>query len=108
MIKKSKRVIKGFYIQFLNYFIIIHSKALSLLKKKKMMENVLDKTDGQLANLEKMVIDIEFAQIQQKVLDGLQSGNLALKQLHSLMSIDKIESILDETREGIDKQKVKL
>jgi charged multivesicular body protein 6 len=38
------------------------------------------------------------------VLDGLKSGSEALKRCHAMMSIDEIEKIMDETREGIDKQ----
>lgn len=39
-----------------------------------------------------------------QVLDGLKSGNEALKKVHDMMSIDDIEKILEETREGVDKQ----
>jgi charged multivesicular body protein 6 len=70
------------------------------------MESILDKTDNQLMTLEKLVMDIEFSQVEKTVLEGLQTGNQALKQLHDILSIDKIESILDETKEGIEKQKV--
>ncbi|KAI1301732.1 Charged multivesicular body protein 6 [Halotydeus destructor] len=80
-------------------------KALSILKKKKRMETTLDRAAGQLENLEKMTQDIEFAQIEVEVVKGLQTGNEALKQLHALMSIDSIEAILDETREGVEKQR---
>ncbi|CAG2101491.1 unnamed protein product [Medioppia subpectinata] len=80
-------------------------KALLLLKKKKLMESILEKTDNQLMNLEKLVIDIEFSRIEATVLEGLQTGNDALKQLHQILSIDKIEEILEDTREGIEKQK---
>lgn len=65
---------------------------------------MLSRTDGQLENLERMVHDLEFAQIEMKVVDGLKVGNNALKQLHTLLSIDEIEKVMDETREGIEKQ----
>lgn len=52
-----------------------------------------------------MVHDLEFAQVELKVVDGLKVGNAALKKLHDLLSIDEIEKIMDETREGIEKQK---
>ncbi|XP_029055871.1 charged multivesicular body protein 6 [Osmia bicornis bicornis] len=80
-------------------------RALLLLRKKKFQEQVLSKTDGQLENLERMVHDIEFAQVEVKVIDGLKVGNAALKKLHDLLSIDEIEKVMDETREGIEKQK---
>lgn len=81
------------------------SRALLLLRKKRFQEQVLSRTDGHLENLERMTHDLEFAQIEMKVVDGLKVGNNALKQLHALLSIDEIEKVMDETREGIDKQK---
>jgi len=83
----------------------ICSRALLLLRKKKYQEQVLLRADGQLENLERMIHDLEFAQIETKVIDGLKVGNKALKQLHTLLSIDDIEKVMDETREGIEKQK---
>ncbi|XP_031843288.1 vacuolar protein sorting 20 [Nomia melanderi] len=80
-------------------------RALLLLRKKKFQEQLLSKTDGQLENLERMVHDIEFAQVEMKVVDGLKVGNVALKKLHDLLSIDEIDKIMDETKEGIEKQK---
>jgi len=80
-------------------------RALLLLRKKKFQEQVLLKTDGQLENLERMVHDLEFAQVEARVIDGLKIGNTALKKLHDIMSIDEIERVMDDTREGIEKQR---
>ncbi|KAK1135886.1 hypothetical protein K0M31_000458 [Melipona bicolor] len=80
-------------------------RALLLLRKKKFQEQILSKTDGQLENLERMVHDLEFAQVELKVVDGLKVGNVALKKLNDLLSIDEIEKVMDETREGIEKQR---
>ncbi|XP_060817984.1 charged multivesicular body protein 6 [Bombus pascuorum] len=80
-------------------------RALLLLRKKKFQEQILSKTDGQLENLEHMVHDLEFAQIELKVVNGLKVGNTALKKLHDLLSIDEIEKVMDETKEGIEKQR---
>lgn len=80
-------------------------RALLLLRKKRFQEQVLSKTDGQLENLERMVHDIEFAQVEIQVIDGLKVGNTALKKLNDLLSIDEIEKVMDETREGIEKQR---
>ncbi|XP_011875413.1 PREDICTED: charged multivesicular body protein 6 [Vollenhovia emeryi] len=80
-------------------------RALLLLRKKKYQEQVLSRADGQVENLERMVHDLEFAQVEMKVFDGLKVGNTALKQLHALLSIDEIEKVMDETKEGIEKQR---
>ena len=81
-------------------------RALLLLRKKKRMEQKLTTLDSQLANLEQMVADIEFAQIEIQVVDGLKVGNEALKELNQLLSIESIETILEETHEAAAKQKV--
>lgn len=76
-----------------------------LLRKKKYQEKLLVTTDQQLENLEKMTSDLEFAQIEQKVLDGLKVGNAALKHIHEILTVEEIERVLDETQEGVEKQR---
>ncbi|CAH2234980.1 charged multivesicular body protein 6-A [Pararge aegeria] len=80
-------------------------KAKLLLKKKKYQENLLQNTDIQLEKLEQLTHDLEFTQIEVQVLDGLKIGNVALKKVHDILNIDEIEKILDETKEGIEKQR---
>ncbi|XP_063042512.1 charged multivesicular body protein 6-like [Engraulis encrasicolus] len=80
-------------------------RALLLLKKKRYQDQLLDKTENQIANLERMVQDIEFTQIEMKVLEGLKTGNECLKKMHEVMSIEEVERILEETQEGIEYQK---
>lgn len=79
-------------------------RALLLLRKKKFQEKILSKTDSQLDNLESLVHDLEFAQVEIKVIDGLKVGNTALKKLHDVLSIEDIEKVMDETQEGVEKQ----
>ncbi|UXI15926.1 H/ACA ribonucleoprotein complex non-core subunit NAF1 [Sarcoptes scabiei] len=80
-------------------------KALLLLKKKKFTEKMLEKTDRELMTIENLIMDIEYKNVEQNVLKGIEVGNEALKQLNSLFNIDKIEALLEETEEGIQKQK---
>lgn len=80
------------------------SRAKLLLRKKRYQEQLLLKTDGQLENLEKMTHDLEFAQIELQVVEGLKNGNEALKKVHAALDIAEIEKIMDETREGAEKQ----
>ncbi|KAI3359762.1 hypothetical protein L3Q82_014133 [Scortum barcoo] len=80
-------------------------KALLLLKKKRYQDQLLDKTENQISNLERMVQDIEFMQIEMKVIEGLKVGNDCLKSMHEIMSIEDVERILDETQESIEYQK---
>ena len=72
------------------------------------MEGVLENVEGKISNLEQMTIEIENKQIEVQVFEGLKIGNQALEKLNSILSIEQIEEILEETKEGIEKQKVKL
>lgn len=82
----------------------IFRRALLLLRKKKFQETLLANTDKQLENLEKLAADIEFTQVEAQVFDGLKTGNAALKKMHDILDIQEIEKIIEETREGIEKQ----
>ena len=59
-------------------------RAKLLLKKKRYLESLLDKTDNQLDNLQQMVENIEFTQIEIKVVEGLKQGNECLDNLHKV------------------------
>ena len=80
-------------------------RAKLLLRKKKFQEGLLEKTDGQLDNLERLVQDLEFSQVEQQVLDGLKEGNAALKKANEMFSIDEVEQIMLDTQESVDKQR---
>ncbi|XP_071813764.1 charged multivesicular body protein 6-like isoform X2 [Apostichopus japonicus] len=80
-------------------------RALLLLKKKRFQEQLLQRTDGQLENLEKMVSELEFSQIQAKVVEGLKTGNESLKKMHEILSIEDVENIMEETQQGIETQR---
>lgn len=64
-------------------------RAKLLLRKKRFIEEQLKKTDGTLENVEKMIEDLEFAQIQMKVSVYnsmmLQICNLCWKCWHMLL-----------------------
>ncbi|XP_066560546.1 charged multivesicular body protein 6 [Amia ocellicauda] len=80
-------------------------KALLLLKKKRYQDQLLDKTENQISNLERMVQDLEFAQIEMKVIEGLKIGNDCLKKMHEVMSVEEVERIMDETQDSIEYQR---
>ena len=80
-------------------------RAKLLLRKKKFQEGLLEKTDAQLDQLERLVHDIEFATIQKQVLDGLKSGNEALEKANAMFSLDEIEDIMADTQEAVEKQR---
>eukprot|EP00112_Aurelia_sp_Birch-Aquarium-sp1_P020412 Seg526.2 transcript_id=Seg526.2/GoldUCD/mRNA.D3Y31 product="Charged multivesicular body protein 6" protein_id=Seg526.2/GoldUCD/D3Y31 len=79
-------------------------KARLLLKKKKYQESLLTKTDDQLEALDKLVNEIEFAQVQAKVVAGLKEGNDCLTALHKVMTLEDVEKIMEDTQEAVEYQ----
>ncbi|KAK6728069.1 hypothetical protein RB195_005617 [Necator americanus] len=79
-------------------------RALLLLKKKRYQENVIEQTLRQLDNIDRMVHDLEFAEIQQRVVEGLRQGNDALKKMNTIFDIDEIEKLMEETKEAAEYQ----
>ncbi|GAA6022993.1 hypothetical protein JCM11491_000349 [Sporobolomyces phaffii] len=77
------------------------NRALIALRQKKYQETLLSQTDSQLETLQKLVQGIEFSLVEKDVLFGLQQGNDVLKQLNKELDINKVEKLMDETREGI-------
>lgn len=71
------------------HHIILLSLSLSrraklLLKKKRYLEGLLDKTDTQIDNLMQMVETLEYTQIEMKVVEGLKQGNECLQEMHKV------------------------
>ncbi|KAJ3462532.1 Vacuolar protein sorting-associated protein 20 [Fusarium solani] len=77
-------------------------RALLALRRKKYQESLLAKTDAQLAQLEKLTTDVEFALIQKDVLFGLQQGTKVLQEIHAEMGgIEHVEKLMGETADAI-------
>lgn len=80
-------------------------RALIVLRRKKYMEEILNRTDKQLETLEQLVADIEYTQIEVSVVEGLKVGTEALKQLNNLMNIDDIQQMMEDNAEAAEKQR---
>ncbi|KAJ1035986.1 hypothetical protein NDA13_000641 [Ustilago tritici] len=76
------------------------TRALTALRRRKYQEGLIQKTDSQLETLEGLVSSIEFSQIQQSVMLGLQQGNAVLKQIHKEINPESVERLLEETAEA--------
>lgn len=77
-------------------------RALLALRRKKYQEQLLSRTDGQLQQLEQLVRNVEFAQIQKDVVFGLQQGTKVLKEIHAEMGgIERVELLMGESAEAI-------
>lgn len=79
-------------------------RALLALKKKRYQEQLLEKSNAQLFNLEHMCSSIEFAQVELQVLDGLKAGNKVLTELQDEMKMEDVERLMEETAEAIEYQ----
>nr|OQO15792.1 hypothetical protein B0A51_14414 [Rachicladosporium sp. CCFEE 5018] len=81
-------------------------KALLALRRKKYQETLLAKTDQQLAQLQALTSDVEFALVQKDVVFGLQQGTAVLKEIHKEMGgLEKVELILEESADAQAYQK---
>lgn len=76
-------------------------KALLALRRKKYQESLLEQTDGQLEQLEKLTSSVEFALVQKDVLYSLQRGTEVLKIINAEMGgIEAVEKIVGDTEEA--------
>ena len=73
--------------------------AVTCIKKKKLQQSLYDKTHGQLDNVQSMLASIETAQLNAQVFESIKAGKDALKALNSVMSVEDIETLLDENAE---------
>ncbi|KAH6613909.1 Snf7-domain-containing protein [Boeremia exigua] len=77
------------------------NRAKLALRRKKYQEGLIQKTDAQLAQLEVLTSDVEFALVQKDVLFGLQQGTAVLKEIHKEMGgIENVEKLLGENAEA--------
>ncbi|KAL4868157.1 hypothetical protein BDV12DRAFT_170164 [Aspergillus spectabilis] len=76
-------------------------RALLALRRKKYQESLLAKTDAQLAQLEQLTSQVEFALVQKDVLFGLQQGTQVLQTINKEMGgIEGVEKLMGETEEA--------
>ena len=76
-------------------------RALLCMKMKKFKEKKVGEVDDQLLNLEQMVQTIQWETETLKVYTALKEGNKALDAIHSVMSVEKVEELMDDTAEAI-------
>lgn len=75
-------------------------RALLALRRKKYQETLLSKTDAQLAQLEALCADVDFALVQKSVVYGLQQGTAVLKEIHKEMGgLERVEKLMGEGEE---------
>ena len=85
-LKKSIKAIKK-YLDDLEK----EKKLARKLLEEEYLEGLMRKTEIQLDQLERLVYELEFAQVQKQVLEGLKNGNAALEKANAVL--DEIEDM---------------
>jgi len=76
-------------------------RALLALRRKKYQESLLAKTDAQLAQLEQLTSQVEFALVQKDIVFGLQQGTKVLQAIHKEVGgLAGVEKLMGETEEA--------
>lgn len=83
------------------------NRALLALRRKKYQESLLAKTDSQLAQLEQLVSQVEFALVQKDIMYGLQQGTQVLQAINKEMGgLAAVEKLMGENEEARAYQEV--
>merc|ERR1711937_265766 len=76
-------------------------KALKLLRRKKAMEKRLNQIDANLENIQGMIDQIQVTKEQHAVVQALDKGNSALKELHKIMDPEAVQRIMDDMEDEV-------
>eukprot|EP01061_Rhynchopus_euleeides_P001387 TRINITY_DN10977_c0_g3_i1.p3 TRINITY_DN10977_c0_g3~~TRINITY_DN10977_c0_g3_i1.p3 ORF type:complete len:220 (+),score=92.18 TRINITY_DN10977_c0_g3_i1:1218-1877(+) len=76
-------------------------RALVILKRKKMKEQMLSKADDQLTNLQQLVDSVESAQLETRIAQAMKEGSEALRDIQKEFSVEYIEQLMEDTAEAI-------
>eukprot|EP00658_Telonema_sp_P-2_P046029 TRINITY_DN340_c0_g1_i6.p2 TRINITY_DN340_c0_g1~~TRINITY_DN340_c0_g1_i6.p2 ORF type:complete len:150 (+),score=59.49 TRINITY_DN340_c0_g1_i6:144-593(+) len=74
----------------------------SLVGSEMCIRDSYESAEGQMLNLEQMIAEHEFRQIEVQVVDGTKSFNEAIQALQKEMSVDDVERIMDEAADSMD------
>ncbi|KAJ1642748.1 ESCRT-III subunit protein snf7 [Coemansia erecta] len=76
--------------------------ALAALKRKKILQEQLDKMMGSRMTIETQVMAIEAANINMETFTAMKLGTEAMKNIHKKLDIDKVEDTLDDMEEQME------
>ncbi|CAN9451565.1 unnamed protein product [Alternaria alternata] len=69
------------------------------LSAVKQFEHSLEQTSSQIMTLEREIYSIETANINKETLDAMKNAGNAMKQIHSGLTIDKVDNVMEDLRE---------
>ncbi|KAM9964407.1 hypothetical protein ACTFIW_004170 [Dictyostelium discoideum] len=79
--------------------------ALLQLKKKKLLESILEKRATASTNIHEILFSIESAKSNQQIIESLCTGVSTLKKVNQEISVDQVDSILDDYQDAITNQR---
>ncbi|KAL3315066.1 Tyrosine-protein phosphatase non-receptor type 1 [Cichlidogyrus casuarinus] len=93
--------------QFSNYSSDLDDQdaALKLLKNKKRIEKLLDTVNANIIDIETNIAAIEQAQLNVDIINALDSGNKALKEINKFMTLEKVETVIADLEANAELQK---
>eukprot|EP00871_Galdieria_phlegrea_P002283 jgi/Galph1/3055/GphlegSOOS_G1732.1 len=80
-------------------------RALVVLRLKRAVEKAIQQTEVMRQNLEQVVNNIEWKQIEVDYVAQLETGNKLLRYIQKNLSLEEVEQLLDETKEASEFQR---
>lgn len=77
-------------------------RALLLLKLRKHKEKAVNQINDQLITVMQQIEDVEWTLISVQVFDAIKSGTNLLNKIHEEISVESVQSLLEETNEAIE------
>jgi len=77
--------------------------ALMCLKRKKKYEEQVSRASDTRMALEQQVMALEGANVNVEVVQAMKGGSQALKSAHAQLNVDKVDNLMDDIREEMDK-----
>ncbi|WFD31850.1 Vacuolar protein sorting-associated protein 20 [Malassezia sp. CBS 17886] len=75
-------------------------RARLALRQRAYQRGLIEKTDQQLATLQELVSTIEFAQLQQSVMFGLQQGGDVLRAIQKETDLDRVDQLMSSAADA--------
>ncbi|KAJ1763061.1 ESCRT-III subunit protein snf7 [Coemansia sp. RSA 2523] len=79
------------------------NRAITALKRKRMLEAQLEKISGSLMTVEGQAMAIESANVNLETFKTMQQASEAMKAMHKDVNMDKIDQTMDDIREQTDR-----
>ena len=81
------------------------SRALGLLRLRKYKMDQSVRLDAQLANVLRMIDEMEFAEINKEVFINLKAGTRALKAMNEALPLEEVERIMSECDDAVEAER---